>query len=88
MTEPNPIAVKIFGPPPEGLDLSMSTTRTDTAAVIALLAIATASVMLRFVARAVQGSGVKHDDWIIVLALVRIESTSPAGDMDIGIFRS
>lgn len=62
--------VAIFGPPPENTNLSKSTAMADTAAVIVLLALAAIAVVFRFVARSIQRSGLKMDDWTIILALV------------------
>lgn len=70
MVTVNPEMVALFGPAPEGMDLTRSTAMADTAAVIVLLVLAAVAVVLRFVARTVQRSGLRMDDWTIILALV------------------
>lgn len=72
ISEPNPVMVQIFGEPPEGLELTQSTSTRDTAATIALMVLAVIALLLRFLARRLQQSGLKMDDWTIILALVRL----------------
>lgn len=72
--EPNPVMIQVFGPVPEGLNLTETTATADMAAVLVLLGLAVIAVFFRFVARVVQRSGFKMDDWTIILALVRCQS--------------
>lgn len=81
--ETNPIFL-VFGPPPEGLDLTESTANADTAAVIVLLVLAAIAVVLRFVARVIQRNSLKMDDWTIILALV---CARPSPRIDVTGFR-
>lgn len=66
----DPRIVAVFGPPPAGVDLADSRVSENNAAVAVLLGLATIAVILRFIARIIQRSGLMADDWTIILALV------------------
>lgn len=61
----------VFGPVPANTDLSEDTKSANDAAVISLLVIATISVVLRILSRKVSRAGVKADDYMMIVALVR-----------------
>lgn len=69
--ELDPFVIDMFGPPPEGMDLSEIFMPGADALVISLGCIAALSVLLRFTARHVQNAGLEADDYLIVFALVR-----------------
>ncbi|UQC78764.1 uncharacterized protein CLUP02_04241 [Colletotrichum lupini] len=71
--EPNIIA--IFGPPPDDLDISESSVARNNAAVIILAVLASAAVVLRLMARFLQGHSLKADDWTILLSLLLVGAT-------------
>lgn len=68
MTQEIPITA-IFGPAPSDLDLGEDQRLGHNVSVAALLIIATIGVALRIAARVVQKSGLKADDYAIVVAL-------------------
>lgn len=68
--EPDPNIVAIFGPPPDGLDISESSVARNDAAVIVLAVLASVAVVLRLMARFLQGHSLRADDWTILLSLV------------------
>ncbi|GKZ23584.1 hypothetical protein AbraIFM66951_009857 [Aspergillus brasiliensis] len=72
----DPAIVAIFGEPPDDIDLTDSRIQRDNAVVIFILCLAVISVALRFVARRVLRNSLMADDWVIILALVFICTTS------------
>ncbi|XRM42138.1 hypothetical protein ABZX51_005368 [Aspergillus tubingensis] len=72
----DPAIVAIFGEPPDDIDLTDSRVQQDNAVVIFILCLAVISVVLRFVARHVLRNSLMTDDWVIILALVFICTTS------------
>ncbi|BCR98090.1 uncharacterized protein AKAW2_31409S [Aspergillus luchuensis] len=72
----DPAIVAIFGEPPDNIDLTDSRVQQDNAVVIFILCLAVISVVLRFVARRVLHNSLMMDDWVIILALVFICTTS------------
>lgn len=70
--EPNADIVQMFGPPPDGLDISESSVVQNNAAVIVLAVLASLAVVLRLMARYLQGHNLKADDWAIIASLVRV----------------
>lgn len=66
----DPIVLAIFGPPPDGIDLSETYTPIANGLVITLTCIAGLSVLLRFSARYLQEAGVEADDYLILFSLV------------------
>ncbi|KAK1448259.1 hypothetical protein CCUS01_11842 [Colletotrichum cuscutae] len=67
--EPDPNIIAIFGPPPDDLDISESSVARNNAAVIILAVLASVAVVLRLMARFLQGHSLKADDWTILLSL-------------------
>ncbi|KAK2000545.1 hypothetical protein LX36DRAFT_571998 [Colletotrichum falcatum] len=65
----------MFGPPPEGLDISESRVRQNDTAVVALAVLALLAVVLRLVARYLQRHQLKADDWTIVFSLLLVGVT-------------
>lgn len=63
--------VDLFGPVPDGMDLSEDNARHLDEGNLALIAIALLSVILRFGARLVQKAGFRADDYLVLVALVR-----------------
>lgn len=61
--------IEQFGQPPPGIDLSEVQMPGTTIGVIALVAVATLSVLLRLGSRLVQDAGLRADDYWIVAAL-------------------
>lgn len=62
--------VDLFGPVPDGIDLSENNAKNMDVGNLALISIALLSVILRFGARFVQKAGFKADDYLVLLALV------------------
>nr|XP_036586768.1 pth11-like integral membrane protein [Colletotrichum truncatum]KAF6797325.1 pth11-like integral membrane protein [Colletotrichum truncatum] len=75
MMEPNGDIVEVFGPPPDGLDIFESSVAQNNAAVIILAVLASAAVGLRILARCLQGSSLKADDWTIIISLLLVGAT-------------
>ncbi|KXH66347.1 hypothetical protein CSAL01_03941 [Colletotrichum salicis] len=73
--EPDPNIVAIFGPPPDGLDISESSVARNSAAVIILAVLASVAVVLRLMARFLQGHSLKADDWAILDSLLFVGAT-------------
>ncbi|KAJ0327643.1 hypothetical protein COL5a_005612 [Colletotrichum fioriniae] len=73
--EPDPNIVAIFGPPPDGLDISESSVARNDAAVIVLAVLASVAVVLRLMARFLQGHSLRADDWTILLSLLLVGAT-------------
>ncbi|OBR14431.1 Pth11-like integral membrane protein [Colletotrichum higginsianum IMI 349063] len=73
--EPNADIVQIFGPPPDGLDISESSVVQNNAAVIVLAVLASLAVVLRLMARYLQGHNLKADDWAIIASLILVGAT-------------
>ncbi|PWY95944.1 hypothetical protein BO94DRAFT_581099 [Aspergillus sclerotioniger CBS 115572] len=72
----DPAIVAIFGSPPSNLDLADSRVLVDNAVAGVILSLAVISVLLRFVARHLLRNPLKADDWVIILALVFIFTTT------------
>lgn len=68
--------VDLFGPVPDGIDLSENNAKNMDVGNLALISIALLSVILRFGARFVQKAGFKADDYLVLLALVCMFSLS------------
>lgn len=62
--------IEQFGQPPPGIDLSEVQMPGTDIGVIALVAVATLSVLLRLGSRLVQDAGLRADDYLIIVALV------------------
>ncbi|KAK7739763.1 hypothetical protein SLS53_005733 [Cytospora paraplurivora] len=60
----------VFGPLPAGTDLTADTRPGNNAAVAILLVIATISVVLRMISKYITHTGIKYDDYTIILALI------------------
>ncbi|KAK0376062.1 hypothetical protein CLIM01_06585 [Colletotrichum limetticola] len=73
--EPDPNIIAIFGPPPDDLDISESSVARNNAAVIILAVLAFVAVVLRLMARFLQGHSLKADDWTILLSLLLVGAT-------------
>ncbi|KAL2884411.1 hypothetical protein SGCOL_000357 [Colletotrichum sp. CLE4] len=73
--ELDPNIVAIFGPPPDDLDISESSVTRNNAAVIILAALASVAVVLRLMARFLQGHSLKADDWAILASLLLVGAT-------------
>lgn len=67
----DPMAVAVFGPPPEGLDLTENQQVADNVAAILCAAIATVALALRLYSRTFQRFDMLADDWLMIIALVR-----------------
>ncbi|RAL00830.1 uncharacterized protein BO80DRAFT_407194 [Aspergillus ibericus CBS 121593] len=72
----DPAIVAIFGSPSAGLNLADTRVSVDNAVAGVLLCLAFISVGLRFVARRILRNPLRADDWIIILALLFIFTTS------------
>ena len=59
--------------PPAGMDLSESRGPQVIGADMALLALATIAVILRFISRHISKANFWWDDWVLAVALVMIE---------------
>ena len=68
--------IAVFGPPPANVNLDDSQVAQDNAAVISLLAIATVTVILRFIARFSMKQPFKTDDCLIIVSLVSLFLTT------------
>ncbi|KAJ0163096.1 hypothetical protein CTA2_3529 [Colletotrichum tanaceti] len=73
--ESNADVVLMFGPPPDGLDISESSVTRNNAAVIVLAVLASLAVVLRLMARSLQGQTLKADDWVIIASLLLVGAT-------------
>ena len=62
--------IEQYGPPPPGIDLAEVQMPGMDIGVIALVAVATLSVLLRLGSRLVQDAGLRADDYLIIVALV------------------
>lgn len=62
--------VRVFGPMPDGIDLTENRAKHMDEGNIALIVLALLAVVLRFWARFVQQAGFKADDYLVALALV------------------
>lgn len=62
--------IEQFGQPPPGIDLSEVQMPGTDIGVIALVAVATLSVVLRLGSRLVQDAGLRADDYLIIVALI------------------
>ena len=68
--EVDPIVLAVFGPPPEGMDLTEDQSVANTVASVVCLFLAIVAMGLRLWARSIQNFGIKADDWLIIVALV------------------
>ncbi|KAH8204966.1 hypothetical protein TruAng_000849 [Truncatella angustata] len=66
----DPLILAVFGPPPDGINLNENQRFGHDVSVVVLLVIATVGVALRLAARIVQKSGLKADDYAIIVALM------------------
>lgn len=71
MTE-DPAIRALFGPAPSDLDLTASEVSVNNGVVIAMLCLAVAAVILRFIARIALRNALMADDWAIIVALICI----------------
>ncbi|KAG6362551.1 hypothetical protein INS49_007643 [Diaporthe citri] len=62
--------IEQFGQPPPGVDLAEVQMPGTEIGVIALVAVATLSVLLRLGSRLVQDAGLRADDYLIIVALI------------------
>lgn len=62
--------IEQFGQPPPGIDLGEVQMPGTDIGVIALVAVATLSVLLRLGSRLVQDAGLRADDYLIIVALI------------------
>lgn len=62
--------IEQFGQPPPGIDLAEVQMPGTEIGVIALVAVATLSVLLRLGSRLVQDAGLRADDYLIIVALI------------------
>lgn len=62
--------IEQFGQPPPGIDLAEAQMPGSDIGVIALIAVATLSVLLRLGSRVVQDAGLRADDYLIIVALI------------------
>lgn len=62
--------IEQYGQPPPGLDLAEVQMPGTDIGVIALVAVATLSVLLRLGSRLVQDAGLRADDYLIIVALI------------------
>lgn len=75
-TDIDPLILAVFGPPTADVDLAETQRFGNNVAVVVLLVIATFGVTLRLAARVVQKTGLKIDDYAIIVALVSTPWTS------------
>ncbi|TDZ24231.1 hypothetical protein Cob_v003248 [Colletotrichum orbiculare MAFF 240422] len=73
--EANAEIVQVFGPPPDGLDVTESSVSQNNAAVITLAVLASAAVALRLMARFLQGHQLRPDDWAVIVSLLLVGAT-------------
>lgn len=66
--------IKLFGEPPDDLDLLEVSMWRSEWGLIALICIAIVSVILRYAARTVQKAGFRADDYFMILGLVCFSS--------------
>jgi hypothetical protein len=67
------ISLGMASGPPAGMDLSENVGPQIIGADMALLALATIAVILRFISRSVSKANLWWDDWILAVALVMME---------------
>lgn len=67
----DPLILAAFGDLPDHVDLTGNRTPGDNAAVVILVAISSVAMILRLMARRFQHVGLKADDYIILMSLVR-----------------
>lgn len=68
----------LFGEPPEGLDLEENNVWRSDLGLNILIALAVVSVVLRYAARFLQKAGFKADDYLMILAVVRVGRPCPS----------
>lgn len=66
----DPVVFDIFGPPPEGIDLSETYSPAANAIAIISACIAGLSVLSRFTSRYLQNASYEADDYVMVFSLV------------------
>ncbi|KAK3313996.1 pth11-like integral membrane protein [Apodospora peruviana] len=71
----DPTILAVFGPPPEGTDLTENRAHENDAAAVAMLVLSAIFMILRFMARVVQRSGLHMDDWVTIVALFFVGAT-------------
>lgn len=69
MTEVDPTILRVYGPVPAGLDIDADPRPANTAAIGALLLVATIAMVARLVCRRMTNTGLKADDYSIMAAL-------------------
>lgn len=72
----DPAIRTLFGQAPSDVDLTASDVSVNNGVVIAMLCLAAAAVILRFVARITLRNALMADDWSIIVALVNSPSTN------------
>jgi hypothetical protein len=80
----DPIILAAFGPPPEGIDLSVSLMLKYDIVTCIVLGLAAACVALRFYVRTKHNTQMKNlglDDYSIVVALVSLTFTACASQL-------
>ncbi|KAI1042105.1 hypothetical protein LB505_007216 [Fusarium chuoi] len=71
----DPLVVAIFGPPPEGIDLSANSEAKNAAVVLTLLLISALFLAGRIVIRTQQVYGLSLDDYAIIISWVFVAAT-------------
>ncbi|TLD11113.1 hypothetical protein PgNI_05246 [Pyricularia grisea] len=71
----DPIIQAVFGPAPDGIDLSENRGPADSAAVSVLLVLAVCAVVARFICRFYARNAFLSDDWAILVALIFVAGT-------------
>ncbi|KAF5967676.1 integral membrane protein [Fusarium coicis] len=74
--EVDPLVVAIFGPPPEGIDLSANSEAKNAAVVLTLLLISALFLAGRIVIRTQQVYGLSLDDYAIIVSWVFVAATA------------
>lgn len=69
MTNMDPVIQAVFGPAPDGLDLTENRGPADSAAVSVLLVLAVCAVLARFICRFYARNAFLADDWAILVTL-------------------
>lgn len=66
----DPVVLNIFGPPPEGMDLSETYSPAANAIAVISACIAGLSVLSRFTSRYLQNASYEADDYLMVFSFV------------------
>lgn len=72
----DPAILAVFGPVPDGIDVEENKAPENDAAAVAMAVLAAIALVLRLLAKFVQRTGLKIDDWIIIVAFVRLSRTN------------